>query len=80
MPKWKNFESIVSQYDLYIYPRPGIEAELIEIAKKIILTDAPVMEISSSFIREAIKNKREIRYYLPESVFEYLDEMNFYKR
>jgi nicotinate-nucleotide adenylyltransferase len=41
--------------------------------------DAPVMKVSSSFIRQAIKDKKDVRYLLTEPVYKYIDEMNFYK-
>lgn len=87
--KWKNFEHLISNYAIYVYPRAQTmqEAEsevkenpngLIELAN-IHLTDAPVMKISSSLIREMIKTGKDVRYLLSEPVFTYLDEMNFYK-
>ena len=47
--------------------------------EKIVKVAAPIMGLSSTFIRNGIKNKKNIRPMLPQNVWEYLDEMNFYK-
>jgi len=78
--KWKNYEHILEHYQLYVYPRPGYDGGALRNHKNVKLINAPLVEISSSFIRDAIKNKKEVRYFMPESVYEYLSEMNFYKK
>lgn len=77
--KWKNYKQILEQVELYIYPRKDSDGGELKIHPNVKKIPAPLMEISSSFIREAIKNKKDVRYMLPEKVWEYLDEMNFYK-
>ena len=85
--KWKNYESIIKEHKIYIYPRVLTEQELNEKVStnnsyehpNIIKCEAPIMKISSSFIRKAIQNKKDVRYLLTEKVFKYVDEMNFYK-
>ena len=77
--KWKNYEQILEQFELYVYPRKDLSGGELATHPKVKIIAAPVMEISSTFIREAIKNKKNIRYMLPEKVWEYIDEMNFYK-
>jgi len=47
---------------------------------KVKLTEGPLLEISSSFIRNAIKNKKDVRYWLPEPVYRYIQDMHFYER
>jgi len=80
--KWKNYEMIIENHDIYVYPRAGIDLKSIEESKhpRIKITDAPIMEISSSFIREAIKNKKDIRYMLPQNVHQYIREMHYYEK
>jgi nicotinate-nucleotide adenylyltransferase len=90
--KWKNYESIISQHTIYVYPRALTEQERIELTdevqientlalhKNIIICDAPVMKVSASFIRKAIKDKKDVRYLLTEPVHKYVEEMNFYKK
>jgi nicotinate-nucleotide adenylyltransferase len=77
--KWKNWEQILENHEIYIYPRPGNDGGELKDHPKVKLIDAPLMELSSTFIRNAIKAKKDIRFMLPESVYNYLDEMNFYK-
>jgi nicotinate-nucleotide adenylyltransferase len=86
--KWKNYEYILDNYSIFVYPRIVTEQELItpESADKkstalpnVTITDTPILSISSSLIREMISNKKDVRYLLSEKVFTYLDEMNFYK-
>ena len=80
LPKWKNAEVLLDRYPIYVYPRK-IEQSYAAVDSKgtIIKVDAPIIEISSSFIRKSIRSAKNIRPLLPESVWVYLDEMNFYK-
>ena len=78
--KWKNWEEILKHYNLYVYPRPNYDGGELMHHEKVHVVGAPLMEISSSFIRKAIQNKNDIRFMLPESVYQYIDEMNFYKK
>ena len=79
--KWKNYEAILEGYDIYMYPRisSGITENVFKDHPKIHRVDAPIMEISSTFIRKEHKNGRNIRALLPDTVWNYLDEMNFYR-
>jgi nicotinate-nucleotide adenylyltransferase len=80
--KWKNYEFILDNHDIYIYPRISEEAENLDLKKhpRIHKIDAPIVEISSTFIRENIKNKKNIKPLLSEKVWEYVDHNNFYKK
>ncbi len=88
--KWKNHEQILNSHKIYVYPRVLTQQELLaESSNKethfkdhpqVTLTDAPVMKISASFIRNAIKEKKDVRYLLSEPVHKYLSEMHFYKK
>lgn len=79
--KWKNYDSILQNYELYVYPRisRGNSDHQFIGHPKIHTVDAPVIQISSTFIRKAIKDKKDIKIMLPEQVWRYIDEMNFYK-
>lgn len=79
--KWKNYEQILNRYIIYVYPRPSegiLETKWLG-HPSIKIIDAPLMEISSSFIRKSIKARKNIRPMLPYEVWKYIDEMNFYK-
>ena len=84
--KWKNYEAILANYDIYVYPRISTETENLEFktsrdfGTKIHMIDAPVVEISSTFIRENIKIGKNVQPLLPNEVWEYIDHNNFYKK
>lgn len=79
--KWKNYQAILEHHHIYVYPRVS-EAEVPEAFENhphIHRVSAPVMEISSTFIRKQHKAGKNIRPMLPERVWKYVDEMNFYR-
>jgi nicotinate-nucleotide adenylyltransferase len=87
--KWKNYEVILERYAIYVYPRiTNTSATAVKKTKvalvtkdhpKVTMVNAPIMELSSTFIRNAIKEGKNIRPMLPQHVWEYIDEMSFYK-
>jgi len=79
--KWKNYKEILKNHELYIYPRIAAEKEVPDIFKnpKVHMIAAPIVEISATFIRKSIAEKKNVRALLPDKVWNYLDEMNFYK-
>jgi nicotinate-nucleotide adenylyltransferase len=79
--KWKNYDVILENHHIYVYPRISdnkVETQF-DGHKKIHVVDAPIMELSSTFIRKSIKSGKNVKPMLPEFVWEYLDEMNFYR-
>ena len=79
--KWKNHKEILENHELYVYPRIGIEKDVPDLLShaKVHLTEAPIVEISATFIRKAIKENKNVRALMPERAWKYMDEMNFYK-
>tara|TARA_R110002020_G_scaffold212384_4_gene418882 strand:- start:3647 stop:4303 length:657 start_codon:yes stop_codon:yes gene_type:complete len=82
--KWKNYEVILERYSIYVYPRISegntpLHPSRGEKLPQIKIVDAPIIELSSTFIRKGIKAGKNIRPMLPAEVWTYLDEMNFYK-
>jgi len=75
--KWKNYNEILRNYRIYVYPRKNTGTGVIH--ENIVLTEAPAVEISSSLIRDAIASNRDIRHYLPAPVWEYISAMNFFR-
>ncbi|MBE8727377.1 nicotinate (nicotinamide) nucleotide adenylyltransferase [Flavobacterium hungaricum] len=80
--KWKNYEVILENHDIYVYPRISDEPENAELKShpKIHVIDAPIVEISSTFIRNSIKEGKNIQPLLPPKVWAYIDHNNFYKK
>ena len=79
--KWKNYETILKNHNIYVYPRvfKNKAQSSFQNHPKVHFIDAPIVEISSTFIRESIKQQKNIRALIPYKVWKYLDEMNFYK-
>ncbi|MFH0896268.1 MAG: nicotinate (nicotinamide) nucleotide adenylyltransferase [Bacteroidota bacterium] len=77
--KWKNFETILSDYSILVYPRPGDEESEFLKHPNVKLVEAPRMDVSSSFIRKAIADKKDVRHFVSERVWKYMEEMGFYK-
>ena len=79
--KWKNYELILENHEIYVYPRisEGSTDHKFKGHPKIRRINAPIMEISSTFIRKQHRLGKNIRAMLPDSVWTYLDEMNFYR-
>ena len=89
--KWKNHPEILKNHSIYVYPRALTEQERLEQNENnkghsfsnhpnVIKCNAPVMKVSSSFIRNAIKEKKDVRYLLSEPVHAYVVEMHFYEK
>lgn len=78
--KWKNYEEILKNHKLYVYPRPNCNSEELKAHPNVVMTEAPLMEISSTMIRKAIKDKKDVSFFVPQAVWQYLDEMSFYKK
>jgi len=80
--KWKNYEIILEDYNIYVYPRvsEGIVESQFKNHEKIHRVDAPIVEVSSTMIRKAIKEEKNCKPLLPFKVWKYIDEMNFYKK
>jgi len=79
--KWKNYETILEHHDIYVCPRlTKVDIpEQFQHHSGIHMTDTPVMEISSTLIRKMIKSGKNIEPLLQHKVWEYIDEMNFYR-
>ncbi|HEV8273623.1 MAG TPA: nicotinate (nicotinamide) nucleotide adenylyltransferase [Chitinophagaceae bacterium] len=79
LDKWKNYETIVNNYSIYVYKREGYDIKKAYTNAPIIL-NAPIIQISASQIRESIKSGKSIRYLVPEIVREEIETRKFYKQ
>ena len=77
--RWRNYEYILEHYRILVYPRPGSERCPLASHVNVTLVDVPMMDISSSYIRQQIKEHKDVRYLLTEPVYKYLTEMHFYE-
>ena len=76
--KWKNSEDIIANYHRYIYPRPGTTSQLMKQIPNATVVNAPLMDISSTFIRNAIAAGKDVPFFLHEKVCHYIKSMRFY--
>lgn len=77
--KWKNYTFLLENYTIFAYPRPGQLENPYSGHKNVVLTQAPNMEVSASFIRESIAKGKNMRFFLPPKTWQYIEEMSFYK-
>jgi len=77
--KWKNYETIIKNYPLYIYLRPGFEIRK-DINAKINIADAPMLALSASAIRDMVRDRKSIRYMVPEKVREEIERGGYYRK
>jgi nicotinate-nucleotide adenylyltransferase len=84
--KWKNAAEMVKKHPIFVYPRPGVARPPHVILDEILgkadvrFVNAPLMEISGTFIRNGIRAKKDMSYFLPPPVWKYIQEMHFYKK
>jgi len=84
--KWKNGLELVKRYPVYVYPRPGIKRPSSPLLGQILSSTeihqskSPLMEISGTFIRDGIKEGKDMSYYVPAKVWKYIREMHFYEK
>ncbi|HQY40172.1 MAG TPA: nicotinate (nicotinamide) nucleotide adenylyltransferase [Ferruginibacter sp.] len=76
--KWKNYETLVSQYPIIIYKRPGFEVTQ-DFGANLTILEAPLLEISSTYIRSLVKKSLSIRYLVPDAVKEEIERNNYYR-
>ncbi len=86
---WKNYAQILEYYGLYVYPRPGrndglpndssSQPNLLKTHPNVKLVQAPMLDISATFIRDSIRHNRSIRYLVPEMVEEMITRKKFYQ-
>ena len=77
--KWKNYQQILDNYKIFVYPRPEYLNSEWEKHKIVTIVEAPMMSFSASYVRNAIKEGKSVKYLLTNEVIKYIDEMNFYK-
>jgi nicotinate-nucleotide adenylyltransferase len=77
--KWKNYERILEYHRLYVYPRSGCSSTELEHHPKVTLTQAPLLDISATFIRDMVRAGKSIGYLVPEAVEEAIKRKGFFR-
>ena len=79
LKNWREYQKILDNYELLVFPREGYDGgELINYPSVTVLK-TPIIEISSTFIRQCIKEGRDVRHFMPEKAFEYMKEHRLYE-
>ena len=79
LTRWKNYEQILEYYQIIVYKRPGFEVTNNNVSNITVL-NAPLLEISSTFIRSQIRDSKSIQYLVPKAAEEYIHEAGYYKK
>ena len=77
--RWRNSNEILEKYNILVYPRLGYEVIIPhELQGRVSLVDAPVIELSSTMVRERLAQGKSVRYYVPDQVLQYIDQKHLY--
>ena len=78
--RWKNYEQLLADYDIYVYNRPGSDTGAYANHPRVRIFEAPLLDISATYIRKCIRAGKSVRYLVPEAVFEYLEGSSLYRK
>jgi nicotinate-nucleotide adenylyltransferase len=79
LKKWKNYELILRDYHIHIYPRPGHTSHEFKDHPSISLTQTPLMELSATFIRKSVKQGKNIKFFVQDEVLKFIESKNLYR-
>lgn len=79
LPKWKNYEFLLRHYRIFVYRRPQYEQTELVDHPNVHVFEAPLLDISASFIRECRQTGKSIRYLVPDPVYQYLETSHLYR-
>jgi nicotinate-nucleotide adenylyltransferase len=79
LKKWKNYELLLKDYRIMVYPRPGYGNLELALHPSVTITDTPQMELSSTFIRKALQEGKNVQFFVPDAVLDFIDSKNLYR-
>jgi nicotinate (nicotinamide) nucleotide adenylyltransferase len=79
LPNWRRSNDIVENYHILVYPRKGYDGGMLLAHPNVNVIEAPEVEISSTFIRQGIKDGKDLRYFMPQKAYDYMTSKGFYK-
>jgi nicotinate-nucleotide adenylyltransferase len=79
LPRWKNYEQIIERFKIFVYNRPSYDDAELKSHENVTFLNAPLLNISSSYIRRCVTEGKSIQYLTTDKVFEYLEETPIYK-
>jgi nicotinate-nucleotide adenylyltransferase len=77
--KWKNYKLILRDYQIYVYPRPGYENTDLATHPSVHITMTPLMELSATFIRKSIAEKKSVQFFVPDPVLKFIESKGLYR-
>ena len=77
--RWKNYRQILDHYGLYVYPRPGTQLSELRSHPNVTVVEAPLLDISATFIRDRIRKGQSVRYLVPDAVEEMIKAKGHYQ-
>ena len=80
LPRWHEAARLLAETDIYVYPRPGIALPDLSSFPRVRVVDAPVLDISATFIRESLRAGHSIRYLVPDAVALHIQQNGYWKR
>ncbi|GGH11451.1 nicotinate-nucleotide adenylyltransferase [Sphingobacterium alkalisoli] len=78
LPKWKNVDIILRDYKVIVYPRAGSHGDELKNHPSVIMTQTPLMELSSTFLRKSIKEGKSIKFYTTDKVIDFIEKKGLY--
>ena len=79
LKNWREYQKILDNYELLVFPREGYDGGELVSYPSVTVLKTPILEISSTFIRQCVKEGRDVRHFVPEKAFAYMKEQGFYK-
>ena len=78
MKNWREYQRILDNYELLVFPREGYDGGDLINYPSVTVLKTPILEISSTFIRQCVKEGRDVRHFMPEKAFAYMKQNQFY--
>ena len=79
LKNWREYQKILDNYELLVFPREGYDGGDLINYPSVTVLDTPILEISSTFIRQCVREGRDVRHFMPERAFLYMKEHHFYE-
>ena len=79
LKNWREYQKILDNYELLVFPREGFDGGDLINYPSVNVLKTPIIEVSSTFIRNCVNEGRDVRHFMPEKAFRYMDENRFYK-
>ena len=79
LTRWREYKKILDNYMLLVFPREGYDGGELVHHPSVTILKTPILEISSTFIRQSVKEGRDVRHFMPEKAFLYMRKQGFYQ-